>query len=65
MSIIRADSSYSNYLFLPLVPNGLPSHPTPEVYGTGAYLEATLAVLQKHSGLSFDDEACVVSRRNP
>jgi len=30
---------------------------------TGAYLEATQAVLQKHGGLWFNDEAFVVSRR--
>jgi hypothetical protein len=31
---------------------------------SGAYLKATQAVLQKHGGLWFNDEAFVVSRRN-
>ena len=30
---------------------------------TGAYLEATQAVLQKYRGLWFNDETFVVSRR--
>ncbi|MGH8138085.1 MAG: hypothetical protein ACREVV_07825 [Steroidobacteraceae bacterium] len=34
------------------------------VVQTGAYLEATQAVLQKHGGLWFNDETFVVSRRN-
>jgi len=34
-----------------------------EVVTTGAYLEATQAVLQKHGGLWFNDETFVVSRR--
>jgi hypothetical protein len=34
-----------------------------DVVTTGAYLEATQAVLQKHGGLWFNDEAFVVSRR--
>ena len=33
------------------------------VVQTGSYLEATQAVLQKHGGLWFNDEAFVVSRR--
>jgi hypothetical protein len=33
------------------------------VVTTGAYLEATQAVLQKHGGLWFNDEAFVVTRR--
>lgn len=33
------------------------------VVTTGAYLEATQAVLQKHGGLWFNDESFVVSRR--
>ena len=32
---------------------------------TSAYLDATQAVLQKHSGLWFNDETFVVSRRKP
>jgi hypothetical protein len=32
---------------------------------TGAYLEATQAVLQQHGGLWFNDEAFVVTRRRP
>ena len=32
---------------------------------TGTYLEATQAVLQKHGGLWFNDEAFVVTRRRP
>jgi hypothetical protein len=32
---------------------------------TGSYLEATQDVLQKHGGLWFNDEAFVVSRRQP
>ena len=35
------------------------------VVQTGAYLDATQAVLQKHSGLWFNDETFVVSRRKP
>jgi len=35
------------------------------VLQTGAYLEATQAVLQKHGGLWFNDETFVVSRRRP
>jgi len=35
------------------------------VVQTGAYLEATQAVLQKHGGLWFNDETFVVSRRRP
>jgi hypothetical protein len=35
------------------------------VVQTGAYLEATQAVLQKHGGLWFNDESFVVSRRRP
>ncbi len=35
------------------------------VLQTGAYLEATQAVLKKHGGLWFNDEAFVVSRRRP
>jgi hypothetical protein len=31
---------------------------------SGAYLKATQAVLQKHGGLWFNDEAFVVARRN-
>jgi hypothetical protein len=34
-----------------------------EVVTTGAYLDATQSVLQKHGGLWFNDEAFVVSRR--
>jgi hypothetical protein len=34
-----------------------------EVVNTGAYLDATQAVLQKHGGLWFNDEAFVVTRR--
>jgi hypothetical protein len=34
-----------------------------EVVTTGAYLEATQAILQKHGGLWFNDETFVVSRR--
>ncbi len=34
------------------------------VVNSGAYLKATQAVLQKHGGLWFNDEAFVVSRRN-
>jgi len=34
-----------------------------EVVTTGAYLEATQAVLQKHGGLWFNDESFIVSRR--
>ena len=34
-----------------------------EVVSTGAYLEATQSVLQKHGGLWFNDEAFVVTRR--
>jgi hypothetical protein len=34
-----------------------------DVVTTGAYLEATQTVLQKHGGLWFNDEAFVVSRR--
>jgi hypothetical protein len=34
-----------------------------EVVTTGAYLEATQSVLQKHGGLWFNDETFVVSRR--
>jgi len=34
-----------------------------EVVTTGAYLEATQAVLRKHGGLWFNDETFVVSRR--
>jgi hypothetical protein len=30
---------------------------------TGAYLDATQAVLQKHGGLWFNDETFVVTRR--
>ena len=33
------------------------------VVTTGAYLDATQAVLQKHGGLWFNDESFVVSRR--
>ena len=33
------------------------------VVNSGAYLKATQAVLQKHGGLWFNDEAFVVSRR--
>ncbi len=32
---------------------------------TGAYLEATQQVLQRHGGLWFNDETFVVSRRRP
>ncbi len=35
------------------------------VVQTGAYLEATQAVLQQHGGLWFNDETFVVSRRRP
>jgi hypothetical protein len=35
------------------------------VVQTGAYLEATQAVLQRHGGLWFNDETFVVSRRRP
>ncbi len=35
------------------------------VVQTGAYLEATQAVLQEHGGLWFNDETFVVSRRRP
>jgi len=35
------------------------------VVQTGAYLDATQAVLQKHSGLWFNDETFVASRRKP
>jgi hypothetical protein len=35
------------------------------VVQNGAYLEATQAVLQKHSGLWFNDETFVVTRRKP
>lgn len=35
------------------------------VVQTGTYLEATQAVLQKHGGLWFNDEAFVVTRRRP
>ena len=35
------------------------------VVQTGAYLEATQDVLQKHGGLWFNDETFVVSRRRP
>jgi hypothetical protein len=35
------------------------------VVQTGAYLEATQAVLQKYGGLWFNDETFVVSRRRP
>jgi hypothetical protein len=35
------------------------------VVQTGAYLEATQAVLQKHGGLWFNDETFVVGRRRP
>ena len=35
------------------------------VLQNGAYLEATQAVLQKHSGLWFNDETFVVTRRKP
>ena len=34
-----------------------------EVVTTGAYLDATQAILQKHGGLWFNDESFVVSRR--
>jgi hypothetical protein len=34
-----------------------------EVVNTGAYLDATQAVLQKHGGLWFNDETFVVTRR--
>jgi hypothetical protein len=34
------------------------------IINSGAYLKATQAVLQKHGGLWFNDEAFVVSRRN-
>ena len=34
-----------------------------EVVTTGAYLEATQSVLQKHGGLWFNDESFVVTRR--
>jgi hypothetical protein len=34
------------------------------VVATGSYLEATQAVLQKHGGLWFNDEAFVVTRRS-
>jgi hypothetical protein len=34
------------------------------VVNSGAYLKATQAVLQKHGGLWFNDEAFVVARRN-
>jgi len=34
-----------------------------DVVTTGAYLDATQAVLQKHGGLWFNDESFVVSRR--
>jgi hypothetical protein len=33
------------------------------VVSTGAYLDATQAVLQKHGGLWFNDETFTVSRR--
>jgi hypothetical protein len=33
------------------------------VVTTGAYLEATQAVLHKHGGLWFNDETFVVSRK--
>jgi len=33
------------------------------VVSSGAYLEATQRVLQRHGGLWFNDEAFVVSRR--
>jgi len=35
-----------------------------EVVTTGAYLDATQAVLQKHGGLWFNDETFVVTRRH-
>jgi hypothetical protein len=35
------------------------------VVQTGAYLEATHAVLQQYGGLWFNDETFVVSRRRP
>jgi hypothetical protein len=35
------------------------------VVQNGAYLDATQAVLQKHSGLWFNDETFVVTRRKP
>ena len=35
------------------------------VMQTGAYLQATQTVLQKHSGLWFNDETFVVTRRKP
>ena len=34
-----------------------------EVVNTGAYLDATQEVLQKHGGLWFNDESFVVTRR--
>jgi hypothetical protein len=35
------------------------------VMQNGAYLQATQTVLQKHSGLWFNDETFIVSRRKP
>ena len=34
-----------------------------DVVGTGAYLDATQEVLQKHGGLWFNDETFLVTRR--
>lgn len=43
--------------------NQIPDEMLDTAVTTGAYLEATQAVLKKHGGLWFNDESFVVSRR--
>ena len=47
----------------PVYVNQIEDERLDEVVTTGAYLDATQSILQKHGGLWFNDETFVVSRR--